>query len=126
MKTLAAIGILLFTLAPAQTAPDVTGKWIGGMTRTAPNGQTQTIDWQFNLTQKGKVLTGTTGPNESRQWTFEKGAVSGTKVTLGVQQPDGPYRTFTLELVKGRLQGKMVAELNGQSFETVVDVERAK
>jgi hypothetical protein len=126
MKTLAALAILMFTLAPAQKAPDVTGKWTGGMTRTGPAGQTQTIDWQFNLTQKGKVLTGTTGPTEARQWTIEKGAVDGTKVSLGVQQPDGPYRTFTLVLVKDHLQGKMVAELNGQSFETVVDVERAK
>ena len=126
MKTLAALAIVMFTLAPAQTAADVSGKWTGGLTRTAPSGQTQTIDWQFNLTQKGKALTGTTGPNADRQWQIEKGAVQGTKVTIGVQQPEGPYRTFTLELVKGRLQGKMVAELNGQSFETTVDAERTK
>jgi hypothetical protein len=35
-------------------------------------------------------------------------------------------RTFTLQLVKGRLQGEMLAELKGQSFTAKVDVGRAK
>lgn len=129
MKTLATIAILALTLAavPAQAqTTNVTGKWAGTMTRTAPDGRTQTIEFMFNLTQKGKVLTGTVGPNAERQWEIDKGAVDGTKVTIGVQQPDGPYRTFTLALVKDRLQGKMVAELNGQSFETTVDAARSK
>jgi hypothetical protein len=43
-----------------------------------------------------------------------------------VQQPDGPLRTFTLKLVKDRLQGEMLAELNGQSFTAKVDGGRAK
>ena len=96
------------------------------MTRTAPDGRSQTIDLLLDLTQKGKVLTGTAGPNSERQWAIEKGgAVDGTKVTFKVQQPDGPLRTFTLNLVKGRLEGEMLAELNGQSFTTKVDVGRA-
>jgi hypothetical protein len=43
-----------------------------------------------------------------------------------VQQPDGPFRTFTLAVVDGRLQGEMLAELDGQSFTTKVDAGRAK
>jgi hypothetical protein len=117
--------------AQAQTSKqttDLTGNWVGSMTRTAPNGQSQTIDWMFALTQKGKEITGTAGPNAERQWAIEKGgAVAGTKVTFKVQQPDGgPLRTFTLELVKGRLVGEMLAERDGQSFTTKVDVGRAK
>lgn len=97
------------------------------MTRTAPDGQSQTIAFQFDLIQKEKVLTGTAGPNAERQWPLEKGgAVDGTKVKFQVQQPDGPLRTFTLALVKGRLQGEMLAELNGQSFTTKVDAGRAE
>ncbi len=80
----------------------------------------------FDLTQKGNVLTGTAGPNAERQWAIEKGAVDGSKVTFQVQQPDGPFRTFTLMLVEGRLQGDMLAEFNGQTFITKVDVGRAK
>jgi hypothetical protein len=126
MKTFAAIAVLLLTMVPAQAqTPDLTGKWTGTMTRTAPDGRSQTIDFMFDLTQKKKELTGTAGPNAERQWAIQKGAVDGSKVTFQVQQPDGPLRTFTLTLVKGRLQGDMLAELNGQSFTTKVDAGRA-
>ena len=126
MKTLAALALLLLTVAPAQAQTDLTGKWVGTMTRTAPDGRTQSIDFEFSLTQKGKTLTGTVGPNADRQWPIEKGTVSGSKASFQVQQPEGPLRTFTLALVEGRLQGDMLAELNGQSFVAKVDAERAK
>jgi hypothetical protein len=132
MKTLVALAALLLTASAVhaqpkkQAATDLSGKWIGTMTRTAPDGRSQTIDWMFDLTQKGQVLTGTAGPNAERQWAIEKGgAVEGTKATFKVQQPSGPMRSFTLALVKDRLQGDMLAELNGQSFTTKVDVGRA-
>jgi len=128
MKTLTAIAILLLTMVPARAqTTNLTGKWTGTMTRTAPDGRSQAIDWMLDLTQKDKVLTGTSGPNAERQWAIEKGgAVDGTKVKFRVQQPEGPMRTFTLTLVEGRLQGEMLAELNGQSFTTKVDLGRAK
>jgi hypothetical protein len=127
MKTLAALAVLLMTLAPAHAqTTTLTGRWTGTLTRTAPDGRTQSIDFMFNLTQKGKVLSGTAGPNAERQWTIEKGVVDGSKVTFQVQQPDGPMRTFTLKLVEDRLQGEMLAELKGQSFTAKVDVGRAK
>lgn len=127
MTTLAAIAVLLLTVAPAQAqTPNLTGKWTGTLTRTAPDGRTQSLDLMFDLTQKGKVLTGTVGPNAERQWAIEKGAVDGSKVTFRVQQPDGPMRTFTLTLVKERLQGEMLAELKDQSFTAKVDAGRAK
>ena len=135
MKTLAVIAALLFTMAPAhaqttgaagkQTA-SLTGKWTGTFTRTAPDGQTQSINFMFDLTQKGKVLTGTVGPNAERQWPIEKGTADGGKIGFRVQQPDGPLRTFTLKLVDGRLQGEMLAELDGQSFTAKVDAGREK
>lgn len=73
------------------------------------------------------MLTGTAGPNTDRQWAILKGAVvDGSKVKFQVQQPDGPLRTFTLTLMESRLQGEMLAELNGQSFTTKVDLGRAE
>jgi len=66
----------------------------------------------FDLTQKGKVLTGTAGPAD-RQWKVEKGAVEAGKATFEVQQPDGPLFKFTLSVVKGRLQGDMAGEREG-------------
>ena len=127
MKTLAALLVLLLTMVPARAqSTNLTGKWTGTLTRTAPDGRTQSIDFMFDLTQKGKVLTGTAGPNADRQWAIQKGAVDGSKVTFQVQQPDGPLRTFTLKLAKDRLQGDMLAELKGQSFTATVDAGRAK
>jgi hypothetical protein len=131
MKTLGSLAVVLSMIvtAHAQTtkkpATNLTGKWTGTMTRTGPDGRSQTIDWMLDLTQKGNVLTGTAGPNAERQWKMEKGEVEGSKVKFQVQQPDGPMRTFTLALVNDRLQGEMLAELNGQSFTTKVDLARA-
>ena len=127
MKTLTALAMLLLTIVPAHAqTTNLSGNWTGTMTRTAPDGRTQAIEIMFMLTQKGKVLTGTVGPNAERQWEIQKGAVDGDKVTFQVQQPDGPLRTFTLKRVKDRLEGEMLAELNGQSFTAKVDAGRAK
>jgi hypothetical protein len=127
MHTLLAMTVLLLTMAPPQAkTTNLTGKWEGTFTRTAPDGRTQSIGFMFDLTQKGKVLTGTAGPNAERQWKIEKGTVNGDKVNFVVQQPDGPLRTFTLTLVKDRLQGEMLAELKGQSFTAKVDAGRAR
>jgi hypothetical protein len=132
MKILASFALLLATMAPVQAqatkqTANVTGKWTGTFTRTAPDGNTQSINFTMDLTQKGAVLTGTVGPNADRQWPIEKGAaVKAGKLTFWVQQPDGPKRTFTLALVKDRLQGEMLAELKDQSFTAKVDAGRAK
>ena len=146
MKTLAALVIAslsLFPAAPAAQTPakpapptpaqaaaqavDLTGNWNATFTRTAPDGQTQSITFTFHFTQKGKVLTGTVGPEPARQWKVEKGVVDGAKVTFQVQQPDGPLRTFTLTHAKGRLQGTQLLEApTGQKAEVTVDAERAK
>ena len=129
MKTLAAIVLVALALVPAATAAqatDLTGNWDATFTRTAPNGQTQSITFTFHFTQKGKVLTGTIGPEPARQWKVEKGAVDGAKVTFVVQQPDGPLRTFALTHAKGRLEGTMTLEFQGQTGEAAVVAERAK
>ena len=127
MKTITAMAVLLLTMVSAHAqSGDLTGKWAGKMTRTAPDGATQTIDFMFDLKQKDKVITGTVGPNAERQWPIEKGTVDGSNVKFQVQQPDGPMRTFTLKLVKDRLQGEMLAELKGQSFTAKVDAGRDK
>ena len=129
MKTLAAfvlLGLALVPAAVAAQATNLTGTWNATFTRTAPSGQTQSITFTFHFTQKGKVLSGTIGPEPAQQWKVEKGVVDGAKVTFQVQQPDGPLRSFTLTLAKGRLQGTQKVEFNGQTAEVTVDAERAK
>jgi hypothetical protein len=129
MKTLATTLLLALALLPSGTATqatDLTGKWNATFTMTRPNGQTQSITFTFDFTQKGKVLSGTIGPEPARQWKVEKGVVDGAKVTFQVQQPDGPLRSFALTHAKGRLQGTQKLEFQGQTAEVTVDAERAK
>jgi hypothetical protein len=125
-SALVLVALMLVPAAVAAQATDLSGNWNATFTRTAPTGQTQQITFTFHFTQKGKTLTGTIGPEPTRQWKVEKGVVDGTKVNFQVQQPDGPLRTFALTLAKGRLQGMQKLEFNGQTAEVTVDAERAK
>ena len=115
MKKLIAFVLLFASLAlaaAAQTNASFTGKWEGTFTRQRPDGSEDKNDVVFNLTQKGKLLTGTGGP-ATQQWPVEKGAVNAGKATFEIQQPNGPLFKFTLTIVKGRLQGEMVGERDG-------------
>jgi hypothetical protein len=116
MKKLVALAIVLVALAPgvaAQTATSFTGKWEGTFKmQRSDDTEGDPRPVAFDLTQKGKVLTGTAGPPD-KQWKIEKGAVNADKATFEVQQPDGPLFKFTLTIVKGRLQGDMAGERDG-------------
>ena len=115
MKKLIAFALVLAALAPAvaaQTAASFTGKWEGTFTRQRPDGTEDTSKVVFDLTQKGKELTGTAGPPD-QQVKIEKGAVNAGKATFEVQPPDGPLFKFTLTIVKDRLQGEMTGERDG-------------
>jgi hypothetical protein len=115
MKRLIGIAIVLLALAPAVAAQadgTFAGKWEGTFRVQRDGMEADPRPVVFNLTQKGKALTGTAGPPD-RQWTVEKGAVDAGKATFEVQQPDGPLFKFTLTIVKGRLQGDMAGERDG-------------
>ena len=116
IKRLVGVAITLLALAPdvgAQTAGSFTGKWEGTFEMQRSDGtEGNPRPVVFDLTQKGKVLTGTAGPAD-RQWKVEKGAVEAGKATFEVQQPDGPLFKFTLTVVNGRLQGDMAGEREG-------------
>jgi hypothetical protein len=125
---LVAIALVAFAFpVVAQTTASFTGKWEGTfkMQRTdGTEGDPRPV--VFDLTQKGKVLTGTAGPAD-RQWKVENGAVSDGKATFEVQQPDGPLFKFTLTIVKDRLQGDMAGERDGVvRGHAKVDAARAK
>ena len=125
MKNLLAIALVVAALAPtvgaqkaaptaaAQKTASFTGKWEGTFTRESPDGtpgNSQPV--VFDLTQKGKVLTGSGGPPD-KPWKIEKGAVNAGKATFEIQQPDGPLFKFALTIVNGRLQGDMTGERDG-------------
>jgi hypothetical protein len=116
LKKLAALALVVVAFAPAvaaQSATSFTGKWEGTFKMQRPDGtEGDPSGVVFNLTQKGKVLTGTAGPAD-KQWKVEKGAVNAGKATFEVQQPDGPLFKFTLTIAKGHLQGDMAGERDG-------------
>ena len=117
MKTLTAFALALATLASSvsaqTTAASFTGKWEGTFKMQRPDGtEGPPSPVAFNLTQKGKDLTGTGGPPD-KQWNIAKGAVAAGKATFEVQQPNGPLFKFALTIVKGRLQGEMTGEQDG-------------
>ena len=115
MKKLVGVAIALLALSPvvaAQTATSFTGKWEGTFKMQRSDGtEGDPRPVVFDLTQKGKVLTGTAGP--TAQWKVENGVVNAGTATFDVQQPDGPLFKFTLTIVKGRLQGDMAGTREG-------------
>jgi hypothetical protein len=116
MKRLLAIALVLATFAPAlaaQASSPFSGKWEGTFTMQRADGtEGNSQPVVFDLTQKGKALTGTAGPPD-KPWKIAEGAVADGKATFQVQQPDGPLFKFTLTIVKGRLQGDMAGERDG-------------
>ena len=127
MKTIA-VAVILAVLAPAasaQTSTSFTGKWEGTYTLQRPDGTpADPRPILFDMTQKGKEITGTAGPADE-QTKIEKGVVADGKATFQVQT-DGPLFKFSLTIVKGRLQGEMTGERDGVVRGTAkVDAARA-
>ena len=116
LQKLAIVVLAVAALAPAvaaQSSFTFTGRWEGTFTMQRPDGtEGDPRPILFDLTQKGKSLTGTAGPGE-QQWKVEKGAVADGRATVEVQQPGGPLFKFNLAVVKGRLQGDMTGERDG-------------
>ena len=116
MKTIAALALALAVLAPAaaaaQTATPFSGTWEGTYTLAGPDGTPgEPRQIVFNLTQKGKELTGTAGPADQQQKVV--GTVADGKATFDVLMPQGSPFKFSLTIVKGRMQGDMTRESNG-------------
>ena len=102
------------SLALAQAAGSFNGKWEGTFTRLRPDGtEGNASKVEFNITQKGKVITGTAGPGGEKVWPIEKGVVDAGKASFQVQQPDVPLFKFTLSIAKGHLVGDMAGESDG-------------
>ena len=92
MKRLLAFALVLAALAPAvaaQTSPSFTGQWEGRFKMQRPDAtEADPRPVVFNLTQKGKELTGTAGPGD-QQWKIEKGAVAAGKRPSKCSSPRG-------------------------------------
>jgi hypothetical protein len=72
---------------------NVTGKWSGSLQMDGKN-DTKPVYSVFN--QDGNQLSGSIGPNESEQDSFEGGKVDGDKLTFDV--PQGPNGEGSIHL----------------------------
>ena len=116
MKTLAAIVLLALALVPAATsaqATDLTGNWNATFTMTRPDGTTQSITFTFHFTQKGKVLSGTIGPEPARQWKVEKGVVDGRQGHLRGPAAGRPASLVHADARQGPPAGRHEARIPG-------------
>jgi len=127
MKTILAIALAVtafVTPAAAQTAAPFDGKWEGTFTLNRPDGTpAEPRPIVFNLTQKGKELSGTAGPADQQEKVV--GTVEAGKATFEVVMPQGPPFKFSLSIVKGHLQGTMTRDNNGTVREAKVDATKA-
>jgi hypothetical protein len=81
------VGLVLGATFPtlALCAPNVTGKWSGTLQM---DGQNDAKPAYSIFNQDGNKLSGSVGPNEDEQDSFEGGEVEGDKLTFDV--PQGP------------------------------------
>lgn len=91
------LGAMLPTLALG--TPNVTGKWSGTLQM---DGQNDVKPACSTFTQEGNKLSGSVGPNESEQDSFDGGKVDGDKLTFDVPQgPNGEGSLHVEMQVKG-------------------------
>ena len=126
--TLAALALALAVFAPtgayAQASTPFAGKWEGTYTLKNPDGTERPPSAIiFNLTQKGKELSGTAGPADQQEKVV--GTVAAGKATFDVVMPEGPPFKFSLTIVKGRLQGDMTRDVKGTIRQAKVDAGKA-
>ena len=101
-------GLLLVTMfpTPALCTPNVTGNWSGTLQMDGENAAKPAY---FIFNQDGNKLSGSVGPNESEQDSFEGGKVDGDKLTFDV--PQGPNSEGSMH-VEMQLKGD---QMTGQA-----------
>lgn len=103
----------LLISALALTGADLTGKWSGSFDITNSNGETKADTAYMDLTEHGRDVTGTAGPNTEKQWALRKGKLDGEKLTFEVPTDDGGLLVFDLvfhgESIEGTCTGPEAA-----------------
>ena len=87
--------LLLAAMLPtvALCAPNVSGKWSGTLQMDGENNAKPAYSF-FN--QNGNTLSGSVGPDESDQDSFQDGKLDGDKLTFDV--PQGPHGEGSLHV----------------------------
>ena len=121
MKKLA----LILLMAGAAIAGELTGKWSGTFNQVRPDGTAGDEGGALMvLTLAGTVVTGTAGPDESRQMAISNGKLEGKKLTFEVVQGGGPTLKFDLTFDGETIKGSANGERGGQAMSAKVDLKR--
>ncbi|HXH48345.1 MAG TPA: hypothetical protein VNM47_03145 [Terriglobia bacterium] len=94
--------VLLMFVATSAWAADVSGKWTGSMVLNA--GRTDPANVQ--LKQNGKVVSGTMGPSDEKQFPLSSGRVDGDMVTIEAK-PGPSVLRLTMRLEGTKLSGEV-------------------
>lgn len=121
MKTL----ILALVLATVSFAGEFAGRWTGDVEMKSPDGESRTQSALVVFKEDGGKLTGTGGPDESRQMAFEDVKVDGSKMTGVIN--DGPT-TVNLEFtVSGdEMTGQAKIMREGTTMTAIFKMKRQK
>jgi len=114
-------GIVIVTLLAAvcASAADFSGKWSGSSPDDKSLGTVVAV-----LKQDGTMLTGSAGPNESRQFAIITGKADGDHLTFEVKMGGGIIR-FDLTAVASELRGSMrVFEDDGHTDSATIVLRR--
>jgi hypothetical protein len=115
---------LFLMIASLALAGELTGKWSGTFVNTStPGGSGQTTGTYMDLKLSGQTVTGTAGPDETRQMEISNGKLAGKKLTFDVVQPEGTLK-FDLTFDGESLQGAASAEIDGKRMSAKLDLKR--
>jgi len=124
MKTFLCLCIFLVAAMTASAA-DITGKWSGSFVLQAPDGEHADNAFVI-IQQKGTELTGSGGPDESRQWPMQNGKIEGDKITFEVTA-DGPVYKIEAKLEGDHIKGNVTAKTpEGETLTAKMDLTRVK
>jgi hypothetical protein len=116
---------LLLVSSFALIAGDLTGKWSGKFDITNSDGEAKADSAFMNLKLEGKTVTGTAGPNESKQWAIKNGKLEEGKLTFGVEMEDGGSIEFALVFDGDAIRGSAAGTGNGgEKMSAKVDLKR--
>ena len=95
----------LLVLSSAAFSADLTGTWQVTITGTAPDGTTQKDTGVAILKQAGDSITGSLGPDQTRQNPLTEGTIKNDKVILKASPRPDRIMTFELTVNGEKLVG---------------------
>jgi hypothetical protein len=117
-------GLLLLT-AFALAAGELNGKWSGKFDITNSNGETKADGAYMDLKLEGTKVTGTAGPDESKQWAIKNGKLEEGKLTFQVDTEGGGSIAFELVFDGDTIRGSATGTGDGgEKMSAKVDLKR--